>query len=65
MSTYFCMVQNLTLYLINPNCIGVGGEADLPGFFIIQNKNTFDRSYHSLTPFYTSIFLSVIFSSSP
>ena len=26
-----------------------GGQI-CPGFFIIQNKNTFDRIYHSLTP---------------
>ena len=30
--------------------------SDLPLFFIFQNKNKIDRSYHSLTPFLTSIF---------
>ena len=28
-----------------------GGGADRAREFNIENKNTFDRSYHSLTPF--------------
>ena len=43
--------------------LGGGGQI-CPRFFIIKNRSTFDRRYHSLTPFSTS-FLSVIFSSSP
>ena len=33
---------------INPNCIGGGGELS-SGVLISEQKNTFDRSYHSLT----------------
>ena len=35
--------------LFNPNCFGAGQIC--PRFFIIKNKSTFDRRYHSLTPF--------------
>ena len=50
------MDQKIMVYILleicsfNPNCMGggVGPQYD-PNFFI-RKKNTFDRSYHSVTP---------------
>ena len=44
------LCKMVCLVCFNPHCIGGGGQI-CPGSFIIQNKNTFDRSYHFLTPF--------------
>ena len=44
--SYLCYMQEWRLTLIV-----CGGGQICPRFFIINNKSTFDRRYHSLTPF--------------
>ena len=49
--THFYDIIMINIYAeVKPNCMG-GGQI-CPGFFIVQNKNTFDRSYHTFLNFY-------------